>query len=255
MLLDTHDPYKPAVIDWPSLDPDALGRLTGLPFWDIAVETEVHAAARIRQMAQREPDPLVREALDMMAFEENRHREVLEAMIRHYGIALDDPGPYTPPAQAEWYFLRTGYGECFDSFFAFGLFALAKRSGFFPVDLVEVFEPVIQEEARHILFFVNWAAYAQATRPWIARPAFLARRLAALGVSAWTRASLAKSGEDRNFAVEGRDALEVEVTVGGLMDLCLAENERRLGRVDPRLLQPRLMPRLVKLVRPFFGRR
>ena len=27
MLLDTHNPYKPAVIDWPRLDPDARDRL------------------------------------------------------------------------------------------------------------------------------------------------------------------------------------------------------------------------------------
>lgn len=29
-LLEAHDPYKPAVIDWPVLDPDALNRLTSL---------------------------------------------------------------------------------------------------------------------------------------------------------------------------------------------------------------------------------
>ena len=33
MLLDTFDPYKPAVIDWPNLSEDALQRLRSLPFW------------------------------------------------------------------------------------------------------------------------------------------------------------------------------------------------------------------------------
>ena len=43
MLLDTFDPYKPAVIDWPKLDTETQARITGLPIWDIAVQTENRA--------------------------------------------------------------------------------------------------------------------------------------------------------------------------------------------------------------------
>lgn len=254
MLLETHDRYKPAVIPWPKLNGPALVRLTGLPFWDIAVETEVRAAANIQQLADREPDPLIAQALNLMAFEENRHREVLAAMIDHYGIPHHDPPDYRPTPRAEWEFLRTGYGECLDSFFAFGLFQLARRSGFFPEALVEVFEPVIQEEARHIVFFVNWAAYTQARRPFPTRPVFMLKRLAALAVNAKARATLARGGDNSNFAVEGRDSLDVNVTIGELAALCLTENERRLGLLDPRLLRPGLMPRFIKLVRPILSR-
>jgi hypothetical protein len=30
-LLDTHDPYRPAVIDWPKLDLDTRNRIVSLP--------------------------------------------------------------------------------------------------------------------------------------------------------------------------------------------------------------------------------
>ena len=43
MLLDTHNPYHPAVMDWPQLDGPARDRLVSLPIWDIAVQTEGRA--------------------------------------------------------------------------------------------------------------------------------------------------------------------------------------------------------------------
>jgi hypothetical protein len=145
MFLDTHDPYNAAAIPWPVLPQDALARLRGLPFWGIAVETEGQAAARIAALAKVEHDPLLREAIDLQAFEEARHQHILEAMLRHYDIPLyKEPTAYIT-ADPEWEFLRMGYAECFDSFFAFGLFHLANTSGFFPAALVQVFEPIMQE--------------------------------------------------------------------------------------------------------------
>jgi hypothetical protein len=179
MFLDTHDPYNAAEIPWPVLSQDALTRLRSLPFWDMAVETEGQAAARIAALAKVEHDPLLHEAIALQACEESRHQCVLEAMLQHYDIPLHTrPATYIT-ADSEWEFLRMGYAECFDSFFAFGLFHLASTSGFFPAELVQVFEPIMQEEARHIVFFVNWAAYSQAQRIWWRRPSFAVRRLAA----------------------------------------------------------------------------
>src|SRR3984893_19152443 len=47
MLLDTHNPYKPSIIDWPVLDPDARDRLLRLPSWEIAVQTEGKGGRRM----------------------------------------------------------------------------------------------------------------------------------------------------------------------------------------------------------------
>jgi hypothetical protein len=46
MFHETFNPYKPSVMDWPRLDPTALKRLTSLPIWDIAVQTEGAASRR-----------------------------------------------------------------------------------------------------------------------------------------------------------------------------------------------------------------
>ncbi|WP_430983645.1 hypothetical protein, partial [Escherichia coli] len=32
-MLDTHDPYRPALIDWPVLDDETRNRIVSLPIW------------------------------------------------------------------------------------------------------------------------------------------------------------------------------------------------------------------------------
>jgi hypothetical protein len=251
MLLDTFDAYKPTVIAWPKLDDNALRRLTGLPFWDIAVQTEGYASRRVQAMADMVGDPLLKEAVQLNAFEEGRHKLVLEHMIRFYGIKLQPEPIYAAPRDAEWAFIRTGYGECLDSFFAFGLFQLAKDSGFFPAALVDVFEPVVQEEGRHILFFVNWVAWNARQKSFLGALWFRGRCLAALVLSVWGRLALAgavdggKSGD--NFVAAGGDALTVNLTPRSFIKTCLSEDTRRMARYDAELLRPRLMPNLAKM--------
>src|SRR5579883_662802 len=192
MLLDTFNPYKPAVIDWPVLDAEARQRLISLPIWDIAVQTEGRARLRILSFARRVTEPTLRRAFDLMAFEEGRHKEVLSHLVRAYGIELDPEPDYVEPRDPEWGFMVTGYSECIDSFFAFGLFELARRSGFFPPELVETFEPVIQEEARHILFFANWVAWHRKSLPWWRRIAFELRVLRVWAFLIWERIGIAR---------------------------------------------------------------
>ena len=132
MFRDTFNPYKPSVIEWPKLEPDALQRLVSLPIWDIAVTTEDKARARMMAYSQSVDDPIWRHAIGRNGWEEGRHREVLSDLVSSYGIQLAAEQPDVLPTDPEWGYLVTGYSECIDSFFAFGLFELARRSGFFP---------------------------------------------------------------------------------------------------------------------------
>ncbi len=253
MLLDTFDPYEPAAIDWPQLSGATLERLTGLPFWDVAVATEGHAALRMQTIAEATSDPLIQEALQLNAFEERRHKQVIEGLLRFYGIKTKAEPVYRRPAHATRGYLQTGYGECFDSFFAFGLFKVADTSGFFPPGLVKVFEPIMQEEARHILFFVNWVAYTRACTPLVQRPVFTARCLAAFLKKARSRLELAKRSGSKNSKMtrKGHAALGIKLTPGAFLDLCLQENVRRMAQYDSGLPRPQLVPRLVRMARPF----
>lgn len=254
-LLDTFNPYKPAVIDWPKLDDEARVRLVELPIWDIAVQTEGRARLNVASYAAVTEDPLLRKAIELNAFEEGRHKHVLSNLVAAYGIALAPEPEYVVRGDPEWAFMVTGYSECIDSFFAFGLFESAKRSGFFPAELVETFEPVIHEECRHILFFVNWAAWHRRNMPFWRRPFFELKVLAVWLFLIWERIGIARdvgSGvQDNNFTMTGAKALGDDINIAELLDICLAENERRMSAYDRRLLRPFAVPALARLARRF----
>jgi hypothetical protein len=260
LLLDTHNPYKPTVIEWPRLDDEARARLVSLPIWDIAVQTEGKAKARVLSYAEETADPLLRQAIELDAFEEGRHKQVLSRLVEAYGIPLAPEPEYTRPRHPEWAFMVTGFSECIDSFFAFGLFAVARHSRFFPPELVETFEPVMQEEARHILFFVNWVAWHRRNLAWWRRPWFWVKVAAVWVFLVWERIGLARNvgssqterPQDNNFTLTGSKAVaDIDLSIAGLIDICLEENERRLAGYDPRLLRPKVMPCLVRLMRRF----
>jgi hypothetical protein len=247
-FVDTFDAYEVRDVRWPELSADDLHRLRALPFWGEAVSSERTAGARVLAMADVEPDPALREAIALQGYEETRHAALLESMLGHYGVDIPDGGGERP-RDAEWGFLRMGYGECFDSFFAFGLFRIAADSGIFPTPLVARFDGVMQEEARHILFFTNWVAYRRLHLPFHRKARFLVRR--GLGVSLQalgrvkTALQLRDADEGDDFTMQVPDTIG-EVTLRTLAETCLRENSRRLAGYDTRLLRPRLVPRLVR---------
>jgi len=109
----------------------------------------------------------------------------------------------------------TGFGECVDSFFAFGLFDMVKRSGFFPPELVDTFEPAMQEERRHILRFANWLAWQRAYLKLWCRPIFELRVAAVWLFLVWKRTGIAHgmdcgskpNAQNSNFTLTSGNAI------------------------------------------------
>ena len=263
-LLDTHNPYRPSIVDWPILEPEARERLVSLPIWDIAMQTEGNASLRVLTYAETIEDPLLREAVEIDGFEETRHKQVLSNLVEAYGIRLAPEPEYLAPRHPEWAFLLAGFCECVDTFFAFSLFALAKRSGFFPPALVDTFEPVVQEEARHILFFVNWVAWHRRNLPLWRRVLFAAKILSAWVFLIWERIGIARSldgaagadsgtePQNNNFVLTGSKAIGgVDASTAEVIEISLSEHERRFSGYDARLLRPNVMPRLMRFARRF----
>jgi len=260
-FIETHDPFRPSEIQWPEMDAESLARLKSLPVWNEAARTEAATAVKVQALGREETDPLLGEAIRLQGFEEGRHAEVIGLLTRHYGIAVAPYPEPQVPKNPTWTFLRTGYGECLDSFFAFGLFQIGARSKLFPDKLIEVFGTIMQEEARHILFIVNWAAYLRAQRPGVLRPVFDVRRAWNIAAQAFDRVrgamQMSGSGDPSSqdgFTLKSHSAME-DLSLRSFLELCLAENERRFAPYDRRLLRPILVPGSVKTLLRFLPRR
>jgi len=90
MFRETFNGYKPSIIDWPKLDPEARERLINLPIWDIAVQTEGKARLRMLSYAYSQAPGPWRDAIEQNGWEEGRHKTVLSNLVEAYGITLEE---------------------------------------------------------------------------------------------------------------------------------------------------------------------
>jgi hypothetical protein len=248
-FISSHDRFEPEDLPWPTLDADGLALLRGIPFWDHALKNEEDAGPLIEATAAAESDPTVRAALELQAFEETRHARILHTLFERYGIEFErlHTGPEVcDPAAA---FADFGFEECLDSFGAFGVFRLARESIRLPEEIFAIFDRVMQEEARHIVFFLNWFAWHRAQRGAVARALRPARALWHYAKAAGKLTSLVfgeESARGGGFTVTGARAFVDNLEVRTVLETCLVENARRLESMDPRLLRPRLAPALAR---------
>ncbi len=247
-FLQVHVKYEPEDLPWPDLSGEELERLRAIPFWTEAITTEREAGLLVRACAEASDDPLVREAIALQGYEEARHGRILQHMIDRYGLVVEERPEPTVPADPVGAFVDFGYGECLDSFGAFGVYALAREVEYLPAPILSIFENVVQEEANHIVFFVNWVAWLEARR---GRPAAWRDVKAvwhyAKRVVAHARMALrADRTSNRSFTATGGAAFVSNLTPTLFLETCLRENEHRLARFDPDLLRPTLMPALAR---------
>ena len=247
----THRPFEPADLPWPELDEGALARLRAVPFWQEVFHTERRAGAIVEAFAKTVDDPLLRDAIDLQGYEEARHARLIRFMIDRYGLAASEQPLEKLPDDVVTAFVDFGYGECLDAFLGFGVFKIARQSHFLPDALFSVFDVLMYEETRHIVFFVNWMAYNEVRR---GRGAVPLRALTSLRY--YTRAlgrliGTVRRGADSdgaNFSATQADVFLDDFSMKRLVGECLAENARRMSEFDRDLLQPRLLPAVGRIV-------
>jgi hypothetical protein len=250
-FIATYTAYEPANLPWPELDEAELERLRSVPFWQEVLHTERRAGAIVKAFAETIHDPLVRKAVELQGQEETRHAELLREMIRRYGIVVEEQplGPLGPDIQIA--FKDFGFGECLDSFLGFGAFKLARQSSFLPESMFKIFETLMFEETRHIVFFVNWMAWRAVQE---GRGASWRRHLAslrfygrALGRLLGTVRRGQKVNDGKDFSATQSSMFLEDFTFRKFLEDCYSENRRRMSEFDTELLRPSFMPGLADM--------
>jgi hypothetical protein len=247
----TYIEYDPKTLPWPVLDAAALHRLQSVPFWEEVFYTERRAGAIVGAFTETVSDPVLKAALALQGEEETRHANLIRVMIDRYDLdAPERPMEHLGP-DIETRFKDFGFGECLDSFLGFGLFKIAWQAEFLPREMLQIFETLMYEETRHIVFFINWMAYTEARRGWLARTVSPLTSLHYYLRALQRMVGLARRGKQlndgKNFA-----ATQVGMFLDGFnfrnfLEDCYAENGRRMSSFDPELLRPSFLPQLAEV--------
>lgn len=249
-FIDTYQDYDPETLPWPKLTDIELERLRGVPFWQEVYHTERRAGAIVDAFTPQVDDPVVREAVALQGLEERRHAELIRVMIERYGIDAHKQEMEAFPADLETAFIDFGFGECLDAFLGFGAFKTARESKFLPEGMFDIFDVLMFEETRHIVFFINYMAWREKQR------GLGAARRALKSTRFYSRAGkrlfgMVKRGQEPNdgkdFAVTQANMFLDGFSFRGFVEDCYRENARRMSAFDPDLMQPRLLPAMADL--------
>jgi hypothetical protein len=249
-FMESHQDMEPEKLMWPKLEGSDLERLQQIPFWEEALNTELEAGQKIAAYLPMIIDPLLQEAVALMGEEEAAHGRLFKYMIQHYGIEVPGHPPAPLPKNIEQAFIDFGYGECLDAFLGFGLFKIARQSAFLPEPMFNIFDRLLQDETRHIVFFVNWVAYLLSTRGQGAPLFRSAHTLLYYGRA--VQRLLGVVGRSAESSGNSFSATEASVFLEGfninkLISTCLEENARRMSVFDDRLLKPQFLPSLAQV--------
>lgn len=242
-FIDSHTPYDPEHLPWPKLDDESLGRLQSIPFWPDLLRQQQKAALTVRTYAQTIRDPLMKEAIALLAEEEESLEMKLKAMMECYGIATPSLQSIQMPNKIESAFIDNGFEGCLDSFLGFGLLGVAQQAHYLPDALLQVFDSSLEDKARRIIFFINWWTYwnikLKQRSGWSET-----RGIRSLWIRRHSLVKLLTAFEKEDFE-EGVSNINVraerllgEMTLGQFLKICQSEQTHRMQAFNSNLLRP-----------------
>jgi hypothetical protein len=247
-FVQTYVDYDPTALPWPVLDDAALHRLRQVPFWEEVFYAERRAGAIVAAFTETITDPVLKAALALQGQEETRHANLIRVMIDRYGLDAPERPIGDLGADIETSCKDFGFGECLDSFVGFGLFKIAWQSEYLPREVMQIFSMLMYEETRHIVFFINWMAYTEARKGWLARTVspLVSARYYLRAVRRMV--GRARRGKEMN---DGKNLAAIQVSMflddfnfRRFLEDCYTENSRRMSVFDQELLRPSFLPQL-----------
>ena len=249
-FLDSHKKFEPETLPWPELELKYVDLLRAFPFWSFARSMEQEADRMIAAYAKTLTDPVIRKAVELQGYEEGRHGRLLNYMLGHYKIDVPAVPLSDLPVKRDD-FVVFGFSECTDSFVGFGGFALAREKRVFPKQLLDIFEQILFEEARHIVFFINWWRYEEAlagnTNPLVRTFHSIRYMIRATMHTAQGAQGAAIDTAPMDLTGGGSQVILDGVTPKSFLEKALAEERAMMSRIDSRLLRPRIVPFLASL--------
>jgi hypothetical protein len=249
-LIDSHVSDDSASLRWPTLDPVTLEHLQSLPIWRRSLLTQHYAAQIVAAFAATIKDPMVKAAVTLQAQEQARLVKIIQSFLSAYSIPAPALSTATLPKNLEAAFIKVGYRNCLDLFWADGLREAAHKASAIPADLNQRFDRLLAQQARHSIFLVNWMAY-QKTKlnkqwgEWNAVPALLSRSGTLVGLIA---AFGPKDLDERPASTRWMARYTIET----FLKLCLSVHQSRMQPISIDLLQPQISVNLAKFTREIF---
>jgi hypothetical protein len=249
-LMDSHVPDDPASLRWPTLDPVTLEHLQSLPIWRKSLLAEHYAAQIVAAFAATLKDPMVKAAVTLQAQEQAQLVKIIQSFLSAYGMPSPALPPVTLPKNLEAAFIKIGYQNCLDLFWADGLREAAHKANAIPAVLGDRFDRLLAQQARHSVFLVNWMAYHKIKLnkrwgEWNAVPALLSRSGTLVSLIA---AFSPKDLDERPASTRWMARYTIET----FLKLCLSVHQTRMEPISTDLLQPQIAVNFAKFTREIF---